>query len=165
MKKSLKLFLIGVIFVIIGAFGFLKFGSNKNEVELIEEKKQIIEEKKDIETTLVVGGDVMLSRYVGVKIRESGDSALSFREIYNVFSEADMAFVNLEAPFYNQGAYVTEGMIFKSEPETIEGLNLAGIDIVSLANNHTKKVLSVEALFSTLMLYHPRGVPWICSAV
>ena len=91
-----------------------------------------------IETTLAAGGDVMLSRHVGVKIRESGDSALPFREIYNVFNEADITFVNLESPFYNQGEYVTEGMVFKSEPETIEGLNLAGIDIVSLANNHAR---------------------------
>lgn len=137
MKKSLKLFLLGIILVIGGVFGFLKFCSDKEvKMEFTEEKEQAVEKKKDVETILVAGGDVMLSRHVGTKIRRSGDNALPFRNVYNIFNEADIAFVNLEAPFYNQGDYVTEGMIFKSEPETIEGLNLAGIDIVSLANNH-----------------------------
>lgn len=147
MKKSYKLFLTGIVFVIIGAFGFLKFGSDKNE-EFVEEKEQVVEEKEDIETTLVAGGDVMLSRHVGTKIRESGDSALPFREIYNIFNEADIAFVNLESPFHNEGGYVTEGMVFKSEPETIEGLNLAGIDVVSLANNHTRNRSETGLLYT-----------------
>jgi len=94
--------------------------------------------KPPVEFTLAAGGDVMLSRHVGTKIREAQDNALPFRKIANLFSQADIAFVNLEAPFYDQGPPVTEGMTFKAEPETITGLNLAGIDIVSLANNHTR---------------------------
>jgi poly-gamma-glutamate synthesis protein (capsule biosynthesis protein) len=94
----------------------------------------------------------MLSRYVGTKIRKSGDMALPFRNIYNIFSEADISFINLEAPFYDQGDYVTEGMIFKSEPETIAGLNLAGIDIVSMANNHAKNEGQAGLLYSFNLL-------------
>ncbi|MFH2105616.1 MAG: CapA family protein [Parcubacteria group bacterium] len=95
-------------------------------------------EKTPVEFTLVAGGDVMLSRHVGTKIREAGDPILPFRKIADTFKEADIAFVNLETPFYDQGPPVTEGMVFKAEPETIAGLTHAGIDIVSLANNHTR---------------------------
>lgn len=137
MKKFYKLFLMGIVLVIVGIFGFLKLGSDE-QVEESENIEKAVEEEPEVETTLVAGGDVMLSRHVGVKIREAGDNALPFKEIGDVFSKADIAFVNLESPFYDQSGYVTEGMVFKSEPETIEGLNLAGIDIVSLANNHTR---------------------------
>lgn len=145
MKKSFKLFLIGLACVMLGILGFLNFKQKDNKdiqssilrpVEKVTKNKK--EDKKNVETNIVAGGDVMLSRHVGTKIRESGDDAVPFRKIYNIFSEADIAFVNLESPFYNQGDYMTEGMVFKSEPETIEGLNLAGIDMVSLANNHTR---------------------------
>ena len=94
--------------------------------------------KSPVEFTLAAGGDVMLSRHVGTKIREAGDPSMPFRKIANLFSQADIAFINLEAPFYDQGPPVTEGMTFKAEPETMAGLTLAGIDIVSLANNHTR---------------------------
>ncbi|MBU1166957.1 CapA family protein [Patescibacteria group bacterium] len=95
------------------------------------------EEVKDpVNTTLVAGGDIMLSRHVGTKIRAAGDNAHSFKNIASIFSDADIAFANFEAPFYDQGPPVTKGMVFKAEPETIEGLELAGFDMLSLANNH-----------------------------
>jgi len=46
--------------------------------------------------------------------------------------------VNLEAPFSDRGKPVESGMIFKAEPEMIGALKLAGIDIVSTANNHAR---------------------------
>jgi len=91
-----------------------------------------------VEFTLVAGGDVMLSRHVGTKIREAGDPLMPWRKIADIFAAADIAFVNLEAPFYDQDPPVTEGMIFKVEPENIAGLTHAEINMVSLANNHAK---------------------------
>jgi poly-gamma-glutamate synthesis protein (capsule biosynthesis protein) len=46
--------------------------------------------------------------------------------------------VNLESPFSDRGAVVEHGMIFKAEPEMIAALELAGIDVVSTANNHAR---------------------------
>ncbi len=87
---------------------------------------------------LVFGGDVMLSRHVAVRMREAKDPALPFRKIAPFFSGADLAFVNLECPFSDKGAPPTKGMVFKAPPDAIEGLKLAGIDVVSTANNHTR---------------------------
>jgi poly-gamma-glutamate synthesis protein (capsule biosynthesis protein) len=89
-------------------------------------------------TRLVLGGDVMLSRNVAIRARREKDPAWPFRQIAPVFREADIAFVNLEAPFSDKGAVMERGMIFKTEPEMIAGLELAGIDIVSTANNHVR---------------------------
>lgn len=90
------------------------------------------------EITLIFGGDVMLSRHVGTQIYRAGDPNLPWLKIAKEFKKADIAFVNLESPFSDKGAMVTEGMVFKAEPETVEGLKFAGIDIVSLANNHSR---------------------------
>lgn len=99
--------------------------------------------KQDIEVPppvnrLVFGGDVMLSRHVAARMRASKDPALPFRKIAPFFLGADLAFVNLESPFSDKGTPPAAGMVFKAPPEAIEGLLLAGIDVVSTANNHTR---------------------------
>jgi poly-gamma-glutamate capsule biosynthesis protein CapA/YwtB (metallophosphatase superfamily) len=90
------------------------------------------------ETRIVFGGDVMLSRFVGRLARERRDPALPLRDLAPYFAAADIAFVNLESPFSDRGRPVEKGMVFKAEPEMIGGLELAGIDVVSTANNHAR---------------------------
>jgi poly-gamma-glutamate synthesis protein (capsule biosynthesis protein) len=89
-------------------------------------------------THLILGGDVMLSRHVARVARERGDPAFPLRDLAPVLQAADIAFVNLESPFSDRGAVVQHGMIFKAEPEMIAALELAGIDVVSTANNHAR---------------------------
>jgi poly-gamma-glutamate capsule biosynthesis protein CapA/YwtB (metallophosphatase superfamily) len=90
------------------------------------------------QTRILFGGDVMLSRYVGKLAREKKDPAWPLRDLAPVLAAADVAFVNLESPFSDRGKPVESGMLFKAEPEMIAGLELAGIDIVSTANNHAR---------------------------
>jgi poly-gamma-glutamate capsule biosynthesis protein CapA/YwtB (metallophosphatase superfamily) len=89
-------------------------------------------------TRILFGGDVMLSRYVGVRARANSDPALPLRDVADLFHSADIAFVNLEAPFSDRGRKVESGMVFKAEPEMVAALQVAGIDIVSTANNHAR---------------------------
>jgi poly-gamma-glutamate capsule biosynthesis protein CapA/YwtB (metallophosphatase superfamily) len=89
-------------------------------------------------TRILCGGDVMLSRYVGARARHQSDYAAPLRDLAPLLSSADIAFVNLEAPFSDHGHPVEKGMVFKAEPEMIEALRVAGIDIVSTANNHAR---------------------------
>lgn len=100
------------------------------------------EPQKDLrrskETRLVFGGDVMLSRFVGRLARARRDPSSPLKDLAPVLSAADIAFVNLEAPFSNRGRIVDEGMVFKAEPDMIEALSLAQVDVVSTANNHAR---------------------------
>lgn len=89
-------------------------------------------------TRILFGGDVMLSRYVGALARQRADPAWPLHDLAGLFSSADIAFVNLEAPFSDRGKKVESGMVFKAEPEMVEALRSAGIDIVSTANNHAR---------------------------
>jgi poly-gamma-glutamate capsule biosynthesis protein CapA/YwtB (metallophosphatase superfamily) len=90
------------------------------------------------DTRIVFGGDVMLSRYVGRLARSFKDPAWPLRDLAPALAAADIAFVNLESPFSDRGGLMESGMVFKAEPEMISGLELAGIDIVSTANNHAR---------------------------
>src|SRR5579883_1934863 len=90
------------------------------------------------ETRILLGGDIMLSRFVGKLARERRDPASPLREVAPLFMGADIAFANLEAPFSDRGKPVEQGMVFKAEPDMIAGLELAGIDVVSTANNHSR---------------------------
>jgi poly-gamma-glutamate capsule biosynthesis protein CapA/YwtB (metallophosphatase superfamily) len=89
-------------------------------------------------TRILCGGDVMLSRYVGARARRLADPASPLRDLAPLFLEADIAFVNLEAPFSDHGRPVSKGMVFKAEPEMVAALRVAGIGVVSTANNHAR---------------------------
>lgn len=96
-------------------------------------------QQEEPEITLMLGGDAMLSRYVYDKTMSSDSMSYAFNKIYDKFSEADIAFLNLEAPFKETGPYGVglDEMVFKVDPQLMLGLTKAGIDIVSLANNHS----------------------------
>jgi poly-gamma-glutamate capsule biosynthesis protein CapA/YwtB (metallophosphatase superfamily) len=89
-------------------------------------------------TRILFGGDVMLSRFVAKLARARQDPASPLRDLAPFLRAADIAFVNLEAPFSDRGGTVEEGMVFRTAPEMIAALELAGIDIVSTANNHAR---------------------------
>lgn len=91
-----------------------------------------------VETTAIFGGDVMMSRYVGRITAQNNDWDLAFHNIADEFAQNDLAFVNMEAPFKETGPYYVgdDAMTFKVDPQMMAGLLSAGIDIVSLANNH-----------------------------
>jgi hypothetical protein len=89
-------------------------------------------------TSIFFVGDIMLSRNVAGKIYQTNDIRLPFKKTSDVTSAADITFGNLESPFYNQGNHsVQNSLVFNGEPLAIEGLNLAGFDILSTANNHS----------------------------
>jgi poly-gamma-glutamate capsule biosynthesis protein CapA/YwtB (metallophosphatase superfamily) len=87
---------------------------------------------------LIFAGDVMFSRAVRREILGKRDSSMPFRKIAPLLQAADVAFVNLESPFSDEGPYHDGGLVFHAAPEMIEGLQLAGVNIISTANNHAR---------------------------
>jgi poly-gamma-glutamate synthesis protein (capsule biosynthesis protein) len=53
-----------------------------------------------------------------------------------LLSGADIAVANFENPAPNTFRYHTQGTVFSADPKLIKGLANAGIDVVSVANNH-----------------------------
>lgn len=90
------------------------------------------------EVEIIATGDVMLGRTVMTKSLDVGNPAYPFENVKNILSEADIAFINLENPFYDNCPRHTEGFKFCASPEMSEGLIQSSIDVVTLANNHTR---------------------------
>ena len=110
-------------------------------------------------TTLIFGGDVMLSRNVGQKMEKYQDWSWPMKNIAGLLSAADLAVVNLESPFTLTGSHLvkTGSFSFNADPRAITALTSAGIDIVSLANNHITNQ-SVRGLKDTAKLLQDNGI-------
>ena len=91
------------------------------------------------ERELVLAGDVMLARYVAESLRLKGRSfSYPFDAVRDVISRADIAFANLESQISGRGQAVSPTKIsFNAPPDAADGLRASGLDVVSIANNHT----------------------------
>jgi poly-gamma-glutamate synthesis protein (capsule biosynthesis protein) len=99
----------------------------------------------------------MLARDVARVARRKGDPAFPFRDIARYLVHADIAFVNLESPFSEKGPYAESGMVFRAHPDMAQGLKLAGIDVVSTANNHARDA-GPEGIEYTLRVLGEHGI-------
>ncbi|MFL5679525.1 MAG: CapA family protein [Chloroflexota bacterium] len=70
---------------------------------------------------------------------------------------ADMAIANFENPAPNHFGYHTKGTIFSADPRLIDGLRNAGIDYVSLANNHIRDA-GAQGVLDTISNLDTRGI-------
>ncbi len=103
----------------------------------LEEQLAALPEKPSRAVLLFVG-DIMLSRSVGIKVRNKGegDYRYPFLEVADILNSADMVFGNLESPISARGRDQGSIYSFRADPRAIEGLSYAGFDVLSLANNH-----------------------------
>jgi poly-gamma-glutamate synthesis protein (capsule biosynthesis protein) len=118
--------------------------------------------------TMVAGGDVMLDRHVykrtvldgrGASYPWNGGTARitatyccgapgqrivrgtrvgSPGAVKALLKGADVALVNLEGPAPDNFRYHPTGFVFTMDPALLTGLRSAGVDVVSLANNHIR---------------------------
>jgi poly-gamma-glutamate synthesis protein (capsule biosynthesis protein) len=118
--------------------------------------------------TLFAGGDILLDRGVAKTVKvdgkgvdfpfDGGTAEITSRyccssfgwelprtrrtggegAMRNLISRADIAIANFENPAPDRFTYHTSGVVFSADPKLIEGLANAGIDWVSLANNHIR---------------------------
>lgn len=79
----------------------------------------------------------MLSRNVGAAMRSRHDFNYPFLQTRSILQSGDMTFANLETPITPGKPVLTGSMTFRSDPGVEKAMKSAGIDIVSLANNHT----------------------------
>ena len=93
---------------------------------------------KEAPIIFIAVGDVMLGRSVNAKMRSLNDFTYPFAKTADFLRSADLTLINLESPFYDQCPTTNEGIKFCVDPRAVEGLALAGVDVVNLANNHSR---------------------------
>jgi len=87
--------------------------------------------------TVIATGDVIPARYTDVIIRQRGDDFLyTVAATKDITAAADLTVINLEAPLVDYCAYHDEGFTFCGRPGFVAALQAAGVDVVTLENNH-----------------------------
>lgn len=80
----------------------------------------------------------MLGRSVmGVSFAKN-DPSYPFEKVANILKTADIVLGNLENPIISNCPLSNSDLKFCADPKMIQGLKYGGIDILNLANNHTK---------------------------
>jgi hypothetical protein len=86
--------------------------------------------------TIVFGGDVDFDRTTKATIARDGVDA-PWRYLAPTLRAADLAFLNLECSVSTRGTAEHKTYTFRGDPSALRGAKNAGVDVFSLANNHT----------------------------
>ncbi len=107
------------------------------------------------EITLAFGGDVHFEERTR-KLLDHPETA--FGEIAGLLSQADLAFVNLETAVTERGTPEPKAFLFRAPASAYMAVQKAGVDVVSLANNHALDY-GREGLADTIEAARAAGVP------
>jgi poly-gamma-glutamate synthesis protein (capsule biosynthesis protein) len=98
----------------------------------------------------------MLARTIGERIERDG-SGVVFAGVADQLADADVTVANLECAISERGEPASKGYTFRAPPAGASALAEAGIDLVSLANNHAVDY-GRAALVDTLTYLDAEGV-------
>jgi poly-gamma-glutamate capsule biosynthesis protein CapA/YwtB (metallophosphatase superfamily) len=115
------------------------------------------EEEKDI--IVIAVGDIMLNRGVEYMVQKEGDGDFKFPflKIADYLNKADILFGNLEGPISERGVKIGSIYSFRMSPSILDGLNYAGFNVLSLANNHMFDYSRI-ALEDTMIYLEENGI-------
>lgn len=133
MSNPTKILILVLIILASTAIALLEFTNNGPFVFT----KSIPTNYSPPTTTLFFAGDIMLSRNVDQKIMDADDPLLPFLKVADEIQKADIAFANLESPIAENAVRAKQGLVFGAFPNSAKGLEFAGFDVLSTANNHS----------------------------
>lgn len=154
----------------LGIAGLLALGTalviyTRGETEEVYTEKDIISSpeptqtpEKDNRIEIILTGDVMLGRTVMTKsLDDEKDPTYPFEKVAETLTAADLVFINLENPLVANCRRIYTGFELCALPEMAEGLVHAGVDVVTLANNHTR-VYGREGIDETVDTLSKKGI-------
>jgi poly-gamma-glutamate capsule biosynthesis protein CapA/YwtB (metallophosphatase superfamily) len=104
------------------------------------------------DVTVALTGDLMLNRPIVKAPRSPGAD-----EVWALLAGADLVFANLECPLTARTAPADKVVAFRSDPAMAHELRGAGVDVVTLANNHMVDQ-GMDGMFDTLAALKAAGV-------
>ncbi|MCL2699462.1 MAG: CapA family protein [Defluviitaleaceae bacterium] len=108
---------------------------------------------------VLFAGDVLLDGSVLDRIAREGLDSVFLPEYRGPFLEADIVMINLEMPISDRGEPMNKEFAFRGNPEHISLFVDMGVDIVSVANNHTLDY-GVDAFLDTLDLLRENNIKY-----
>lgn len=106
--------------------------------------------------TVALLGDLMFARDV-TSLMEQHGVAYPFERVRAMWAGADIVAGNLEGTYTSRGTALTKEYTFRTPPRLAEALTAGGVQVVSLANNHTFDFGAV-GLSDTLAALQAAGV-------
>jgi len=87
---------------------------------------------------LLAVGDIMLSGSAAPFLKTRGyDHPFKDRSLQRLITSSDVSFANLEYPVTRSGVrFVTKTYTYRGEPGSLDAIQRAGFNLLSLANNH-----------------------------
>ena len=99
---------------------------------------------------IMFAGDTMLGRLTNETINQKGYS-YPWGNVLPLIGKADLRIVNLETTFTKSSKKVPKFFNYKADPKNVQALVKADINVVSLANNHSKD-FGDEGLLETIKI-------------
>ena len=130
------------------------------ETEQVEATESIAETETEQEEpiTIVFAGDVLIAAAMEQKHEIEGITGLVSEELLAEMQNADICMVNNEFQFSNRGTPMEDKQFtFRTDPKNVQILLDMGVDIVSLANNHSID-FGTEALQDTFATLDSAGI-------
>ncbi|QPC46848.1 CapA family protein [Mangrovibacillus cuniculi] len=122
-------------------------------------KKPKVYEKETSPFVVSFVGDVMMDWSVKGAIEKYGPD-FPWKDVTPILSASDISIANLETAVTTRGIADDKQYAFRSAPDSLKGLANAGVDIVSLANNHSLDY-GVEGLLDTFDYITASGMRYI----
>jgi poly-gamma-glutamate synthesis protein (capsule biosynthesis protein) len=156
-----QVFLLVVLSTFVAAFLYTLKPYQDNTNNVTSQETNTYLEVFNKKTEIVLTGDIMLGRSVNIEsLDKQNDPRYPFLKVADVLQSADLVFGNLETPIIDNCPRIEHGFTFCADPRMIEGLTYAGVDIVSLANNHTTNFGS-DGLAQTKNLLSQNGLNYV----
>ena len=129
-----------VALMCVGVFTKLRLDAKPNlqaNGSISQPVPQVVQEKPKEKVVLIATGDVVMGRSVNYQMVKYTNPAWPFENIKAFLASGDITVANVEVPFVKDCPTVVEGMVFCGRETAVEGLVASGIDIATLANNHS----------------------------
>lgn len=128
----------------------------KREANVAEEEASRLAFDSGKLTKINFLGDIMLSRHVNTQMKKLG-FGYPWEKVSAQIADADITFANLEVPITDRYDAPSQGMSFVAPTKNLQYLKEAGIDVVSVANNHTAN-FSKQAFLDNLSNLKAAGI-------
>ncbi len=117
------------------------------------------QEPEPPELRFMAMGDIMIGRGVGARLKKAGGYEKAFEKVASYLNLGDIVFANLESPLTDSkhGLDNTRKIVLKAEPDAVNALTGAGINLISLSNNHILDYYE-KGLFDTMELLDQNGI-------
>lgn len=132
--------------------------TDEKEQEQLTENTEGAQQTEDGVTTILFTGDVLFANAFKAGYDANGIEGVVSAELLQELRDADILMVNNEFPFSDQGTPMADKQFtFQCSPSYVSALNEMGVDVVSLANNHTLDY-GKEALIDTFHTLDGAGI-------